>query len=87
MQPRERTVRRTRPEPSSRRLIRPNRTSRELRLGSPSGQPADANSTAILFKVIKSTVGLRVSEEEELAGLDVSEHGSPGYGPETVTVP
>ena len=44
-------------------------------------------TSAILFKVIKSTVGLRVSEEEELAGLDVSEHGSPGYGQETVTVP
>ena len=44
-------------------------------------------TSAILFKVIKSTVGLRVSEEEELEGLDVSEHGSPGYGPETVTVP
>lgn len=34
----------------------------------------------ILFAVIKATVGLRVSEAEELAGLDVEEHGSPGYG-------
>jgi Amt family ammonium transporter len=34
----------------------------------------------ILFKLIKVTVGLRVSEEEELAGLDIFEHGSPGYG-------
>jgi Amt family ammonium transporter len=34
----------------------------------------------ILFAVIKATIGLRVSEEEELAGLDVLEHGSPGYG-------
>jgi len=34
----------------------------------------------ILFTVLKHTVGLRVSEEEELAGLDVLEHGSPGYG-------
>ncbi|MGE3619922.1 MAG: ammonium transporter [Acidimicrobiia bacterium] len=33
-----------------------------------------------LFALIKATVGLRVSEEEELAGLDVLEHGSPGYG-------
>jgi len=41
-------------------------------------------ASAILFKVLKSTVGLRVSAEEELAGLDVVEHGSPGYGPEPV---
>jgi Amt family ammonium transporter len=41
-------------------------------------------TSAILFKVIASTVGLRVSPEEELAGLDVAEHGSPGYGPEPV---
>lgn len=34
----------------------------------------------ILFAVLKATVGLRVTEEEELAGLDVLEHGSPGYG-------
>ncbi len=34
----------------------------------------------ILFVVLKATVGLRVSEEEELAGLDILEHGSPGYG-------
>jgi Amt family ammonium transporter len=29
----------------------------------------------IAFNVIKATVGLRVSEEEELSGLDVTEHG------------
>jgi Amt family ammonium transporter len=34
----------------------------------------------ILFAVIKATVGLRVTEEEELMGLDILEHGSPGYG-------
>ena len=33
----------------------------------------------VLFKVIKSTIGLRVSKEEELAGLDVSEHAEEGY--------
>jgi Amt family ammonium transporter len=33
-----------------------------------------------LFLAIRATVGLRVSEAEELAGLDVEEHGSPGYG-------
>jgi len=34
----------------------------------------------IMFALIKAVVGLRVSEEEELAGLDIFEHGAPGYG-------
>jgi Amt family ammonium transporter len=34
----------------------------------------------ILFRVIKATIGLRVSRDEELAGLDIEEHGSAGYG-------
>lgn len=42
-----------------------------------------AVTAGILFMVLKATVGLRVSEEEELAGLDVLEHGAPGYGPDT----
>jgi ammonium transporter, Amt family len=33
----------------------------------------------LLFQAIKATVGLRVTEEEELAGLDVEEHGHVGY--------
>ena len=33
----------------------------------------------ILFKTIKSTVGLRVSKEEEIMGLDLGEHGSESY--------
>ena len=37
----------------------------------------------LLFHVIKATVGLRVTEEEELAGLDVEEHGHMGYAPDT----
>jgi ammonium transporter, Amt family len=37
-------------------------------------------TACILFYGIKAAHGLRVSEEEELAGLDVLEHGSPGYG-------
>ena len=41
-----------------------------------------AVTAGILFGIIKATVGLRVSEEEELAGLDVLEHGAPGYGPD-----
>jgi Amt family ammonium transporter len=38
----------------------------------------------ILFKILDKTMGLRVTAEEEAAGLDVAEHGSPGYG-ETAT--
>jgi ammonium transporter, Amt family len=41
-----------------------------------------AVTAGLLFAVIKATVGLRVSAEEELAGLDVLEHGAPGYGPD-----
>ncbi len=33
----------------------------------------------ILFKVINATIGLRVSEEEELEGLDATEHGGHAY--------
>ena len=34
----------------------------------------------IVFKAIDSTVGLRVTAEEEIAGLDASEHGTSAYG-------
>ena len=34
----------------------------------------------VLFFVIKKTVGLRVSEEEEIRGLDIGEHGMEAYG-------
>ncbi len=43
-----------------------------------------AVTAGLLFAVIKATIGLRVSEEEELAGLDVLEHGTPGYGPDVI---
>nr|WP_106779722.1 ammonium transporter [Lysinibacillus timonensis] len=33
----------------------------------------------IILKVLDMTIGLRVSEEEEIMGLDISEHGSYGY--------
>jgi len=33
----------------------------------------------ILFKAIDATIGLRVSEEEEMEGLDVTEHGGHAY--------
>jgi Amt family ammonium transporter len=38
----------------------------------------------ILFAVLKRTVGLRASREDELAGMDISEHGYSAY-PEFVT--
>ncbi len=38
-----------------------------------------AVAAGISFTIIKKTTGLRVSAEEEIAGLDVSEHGSSGY--------
>jgi ammonium transporter, Amt family len=38
-----------------------------------------AGAAGLLFWGIKKTIGLRVSPEEELEGLDVLEHGSPGY--------
>ncbi|MCK5493373.1 MAG: ammonium transporter, partial [Candidatus Omnitrophica bacterium] len=33
----------------------------------------------VVFKIMKMTVGLRVSEEEELKGLDIGEHGMESY--------
>ena len=38
-----------------------------------------AATTGALFFAIKSTIGLRVSAEEEIEGLDVLEHGLAGY--------
>ncbi len=35
--------------------------------------------TALLFFVLKKTIGLRVTREEEIEGLDVLEHGLQGY--------
>lgn len=45
-----------------------------------------AVTTAGLFAVIKATIGLRVEAEEEMNGLDVLEHGHPGYGEDTITI-
>ncbi len=36
-------------------------------------------TTGILFGILKATVGLRVDEQEEREGLDIHEHGVPGY--------
>jgi ammonium transporter, Amt family len=44
-----------------------------------------AVAAGLLFLAIRATIGLRVSPEEEMEGLDVLEHGSPGYGVDVVT--
>ena len=36
-------------------------------------------ATVILLKVLEATMGLRVSEKEELVGLDISQHGENAY--------
>lgn len=44
-----------------------------------------AVTAGILFFVLKKTVGLRVTPQEQRDGLDVIEHGYPGYGAEVFT--
>ncbi len=39
-------------------------------------------ASTVLFGGLKAAGMLRVSADEEIAGLDVAEHGSPGYGPD-----
>lgn len=39
----------------------------------------------ILFKIIDITVGLRVTEEEEMEGLDIGEHGANAYNDFQIT--
>ena len=41
-------------------------------------------TTGVLFQVIKRTIGLRVPPEEEMEGLDITEHGAPGYNPDVL---
>ncbi|MGR9047723.1 ammonium transporter [Halobacillus faecis] len=36
-------------------------------------------TTAVVVFIVKSTVGIRVSRQEEISGLDFSEHGSQAY--------
>ncbi len=36
----------------------------------------------VFFKILDKTIGMRVSPEAELAGLDIPEIGAPGYGQE-----
>jgi Amt family ammonium transporter len=42
-------------------------------------------ASGILFGILKAVGILRVSAEEEIEGLDVAEHGAPGYGPDMLT--
>ena len=35
--------------------------------------------TLVILKVVDWTVGLRVTEEQEVQGLDLSQHGEEGY--------
>jgi ammonium transporter, Amt family len=35
--------------------------------------------TLIILKIVDATIGLRVSEEQEIEGLDLSQHGEEGY--------
>jgi Amt family ammonium transporter len=38
-----------------------------------------AVATFIILKALDATLGLRVSQQEEIQGLDVSQHGEEGY--------
>ena len=35
--------------------------------------------TLIIFLAIKYTIGVKISDEAEEVGLDISEHGEPAY--------
>jgi len=35
--------------------------------------------TLVILKIVDVTVGLRVSEEHEIQGLDLTQHGEEGY--------
>jgi Amt family ammonium transporter len=43
-------------------------------------------TSGILFFVLKKTDGLRVSRQEVIEGLDIHEHGVPGYSTEMLGV-
>lgn len=43
-----------------------------------------AVASGAVFLALKATVGIRVSPEEEMEGLDVHEHGIPGYAPDVL---
>ena len=80
-----RPVRRRVPRPGGRRTLlrrrpRPDVDPADVRRHATScSSPA---RRACCSSLIKQTIGLRVTEEEEIAGLDIEEHGAPGYGPD-----
>jgi Amt family ammonium transporter len=39
--------------------------------------------TLVILKIVDVAIGLRVSEEHEVQGLDLSQHGEEGYNLET----
>ncbi len=41
-------------------------------------------TTGLVFAAMKHTIGIRVSRQEEIEGLDIHEHGAPGYGPDVM---
>ena len=41
----------------------------------------------VFFKAVAMTIGLRVGEEEEIAGLDAYEHGNEAYGADNFSAP
>ncbi|HZQ93336.1 MAG TPA: CBS domain-containing protein [Terriglobales bacterium] len=48
-------------------------------IGTATGLAYALVASVVMFAVMKSTVGLRVSEEGEVAGLDLAEHGLAAY--------
>ena len=38
-----------------------------------------AVGTLVILKIVDVTIGLRVSEDQEIQGLDLSQHGEEGY--------
>jgi Amt family ammonium transporter len=42
-------------------------------------------TSGLVFLALKATIGLRVTPEEEIEGLDYLEHGLEGYAPDSVT--
>jgi Amt family ammonium transporter len=38
-----------------------------------------AIGTFIILKILDATMGLRVSQDDEIQGLDVTQHGEEGY--------
>ena len=41
-----------------------------------------AVATFIILRIVDATVGLRVDDADEIAGLDVTQHGEEAYGSE-----